>query len=464
MVRFKHDVDIYNDENECIGKNLPVFAFHPIYNPYIRKFANFIKRSAFISLETLEQNVKQGRLGEMTTMRKDEVQMPQYKRKWNIVNASAEIAENLKDKLNYDGTGAEDDGIEVREMAGGKILYVRLPQRITDISISNSPLFTIVGVSLGQAISEIFEVNPEDDLDGATLVKSAIFGRYPQTVEFGSNCPIFAFTSSPQAEEGVGTLYRSPQINSIVALANNRTFDAAALATIIEQLGQFEVGNSIGWFEKYHLLGMVYQGFNANNVTLDLIKENAEGTVGDVTRSLMKRSVKDGVVYKPPNKYPFVQPSGYIMYRMKDYSMWNAYSCAGLLAACIVNVGASRAVQGVSAVLGAFGDLIAFESGGLPDPDAGRVMGTGLGFCFYTHSIYGGAGPGAFKMNHVIVRNTSGFLTPCVAAAMCLDAGTQIFSPKMTAKNYFLIRKEFPLIHDPLLKVTEAAKSIKDKF
>jgi len=91
-------------------------------------------------------------------------------------------------------------------------------------------------------------------------------------------------------------------------------------------------------------------------------------------------------------------------------------------------------------------------------------MGTALGFTFYTHSIYGGAGPGAFTMDHVIARHTSGFFTPCVAAAMCLDAGTQIFTPKLTSATYFKLRKEIPLLSDVVAKTTEAANKIKNKF
>ena len=130
----------------------------------------------------------------------------------------------------------------------------------------------------------------------------------------------------------------------------------------------------------------------------------------------------------------------------------------------MVNVGASRAAQCVSAVLAGYGDLLVFESGGLPDPDCGRIMGTGLGFCFYTHSIYGGAGPGAFPMNHVLVKHTSGFFTPCVAAAMCLDAGTQIFGPETTSKSFFTIRKEFDIFQNPLEKIAEAALEVKKKL
>jgi len=268
----------------------------------------------------------------------------------------------------------------------------------------------------------------------------------------------------PQEQEGIGVGFKTIMINHLVALAGKRTLDAVALATILEQASQFEIGNALGWYERYHLLGMAYQGFNAGNLVVDLVKENKSGTVGSVIRSLMRKALEDGVIRPKGDKFPDVQPSGYKFYTSDDIPKWNAYSCAALLSACIVNVGASRAAQCVSAVLGAFGDLLVFESGGLPDPDCGRVMGTGLGFAFYTHSIYGGAGPGAFSMDNVLVKHTSGFLTPCVAAAMCLDAGTQIFNPETTSGGFFKIQEAFPIVRNPLQKVAEAALEIKDKI
>ena len=458
-------VDIYTDENECIGTNIPVKAFSPLYNPYIGQIIRLIKRTAFVSLEQLQQNYQKGRYGETTALRKDEIQMEQYIRKWNILKNASEIAERLQEKISINPNFVDDGGgAEVRVLMDGKLLMVTLPERRIYLAASEAPLYTVTGVALAQVITELFDVNIERDADGCALIKTGIFGRYPQTREFGSNSPIFAFMGAPQAEEGIGTQYRSMMINHIAALANNRTFDAVALASILEQAGQFEMGNALGWFERYHLLGMTYQGFNANNLVMDLIKENAEGTVGDVVQSIIKRGLKDNLLYLKSNDYPTVQPSGYRMYSTRDYPLWNAYSVAGALAASIVNIGASRACQGVSAAISMYSDLLSFASGGLPDPDAGRLMGTALGFSFYTHSIYGGAGPGAFTMDNVIVRHTSGFLTPCVAAAMCLDAGTQIFAPKVTSANYYKLRKEIPLFTEPHRKIAEAALSIKDKF
>ena len=63
-------------------------------------------------------------------------------------------------------------------------------------------------------------------------------------------------------------------------------------------------------------------------------------------------------------------------------------------------------------------------------------MGVAVGFSFFSHSIYGGGGPGVFNGNHVVTRHAAGVGMPCIVAACCLDAGTQMFGPEATSKIY----------------------------
>jgi methyl-coenzyme M reductase beta subunit len=119
----------------------------------------------------------------------------------------------------------------------------------------------------------------------------------------------------------------------------------------------------------------------------------------------------------------------------KDPMMWNAYASAGTLAATMVNCGAGRFAQAVSATLLYFNDLLEHETG-LPGSDFGRAMGVAVGFSFFSHSIYGGGGPGVFNGNHVVTRHAAGVGMPCIVAACCLDAGTQMFGPEATSKIY----------------------------
>lgn len=441
-------VSIYDDRSELVAEDVSLKALSPLYNPYSRKVLDFFKRTASVDLATLEQCMKSGEVGWETRVGKDENKMPWYGRDLSIVEKSDEIAGRIEEKIAKYGDGEED---AVRQISGEKIL-VTIPKRAMEMSTSQDPTRTWTSVALCQSISETFDLDPENDPDGANLLNATVYGKYPQSPELPSGGPVSGFLKQSNTVDGLGSQFSGVTVNDIVALANKRTMEAVALTTILLQGSQWEMGNALGWFERYQLLGSAYQGFNANNLVLDLIAENKEGTIGDVVYSTVKRALEDDVI-----KVKKTFTSGYRVYATNDYPLWNAYACAGVLAATIVNVGASRAGQSVSTVTGYFGDLLIYETGGLPDPDAGRVEGSGQGFAFYTHSIYGGAGPGAYTMDHVIPRNNSGFLGPCIAAGMCLDSGTQLFSPEMTSTDLFEFREEIPLLHEPLRKVGEAA-------
>jgi len=462
-MKYEDKIDIYDDRGDLLGEHLPLETLSPLYNPYINKMLQLIKSTAFVDLTKLQKLLRTGQVGYTTSLRQDEVKT-MHQLDLDLLGNAHAIADALEKHLKvYNHNGYEDD-TAIKLFNDDQVLMVSVPTLRMSIATSRDVVYTNVGLLLAQILSEIFNITPENNPDGCGLIKNALFGRYPQLQSFNPGNPLFAFIKPSTELEGMGRGFQAVTINHFVALANKRTMDAVALATIFEQGAQYEMGNAAGWYERYNLLGMVYQGFNANNLVVDLVKENREGTVGSVIRSLMEHALNDGVIRQKGEKYPDILFSGYKIFTTDDPSMWNAYTCAGLLAASIVNIGASRAAQGISAVLSAFGDLLIFESGGLPDPDFGRIMGTGLGFAFYTHSIYGGAGPGAFQMDHVLIRHTSGFLTPCVAAAMCLDSGTQIFNPQATSSIFFKIRDVLPIFQDPLQKIVEGAEQIKDKI
>lgn len=453
-MKYEDKIDIYDDLGKCLAEDVAIEALNPLVNPYMLKVIDYFKRTAFIDLKKLEEIIKNGHIGH-STPRKTDVSMPWYGRDWDLLEQALTIGEKVKKKIQL----SEGDDSAVSFLSGNDVMIVQIPTTRMSVAGSRAPAFTVPGVALMQAISEIYDVTPITDPDGCGVLKNAVFGKYPQEIQ--GDWSIQALLKPPHQELALGMGLKSTMFNHICALADKRTLDAVALTTILEQASQFEMGNAVGWFERYYLLGMAYQGFNGDNVLYDLIAENKEGTVGDVIATLMRIGFEDKIIKRHGRAYPSKLFSDFRLYKTNDYAKWNSYTCAGLLAATIVNCGASRAAQSVSSVFAGFSDLLAFESGGLPDPDAGRVQGAGLGLSLYTHSILGDEGDiGSYSLDSEFFRH-SAFMTSCVAAAICLDSGTTYSKPGDTSQLFFRLREEETLFENPLKKIAEAAKEVK---
>ncbi|MHA1750769.1 MAG: coenzyme-B sulfoethylthiotransferase subunit beta [Candidatus Helarchaeota archaeon] len=460
-MKYSDKIDVFDDMGNNIAEDLPIESLSPLINPFILDILNFFKRTAFVNLKKLEFMLQSGQIGYTSSMKQDEIQISCYTRPWEIIENAEALIDLIKKKIQV----SENDDSNVVLLPGNEVLMVQLPKERIRAAAGRDSAFSIAGEATLQAISEVHNITPLSDPDGCNILKSIIFGRYPQTRTFPPRNPLFTLLHPFHTQEGLGNGFRGITINHIVALTQKRTFDAVILSTILEQASQFEMGNTIGWFERYNLLGMAYQSFNADRVLLDLIDENKNGTVGDVVTSLVRIGIEDDIIKPKKRSYPYKLFSGYKIYSVKDYDMWNAYTCAGLLAAVLVNCGASRSAQSISSAITSFCDLLMFESGGLPDPDCGRVMGTGLGLSHFNHDIFSIGGTGLLSLDNVLIRNNSGFVAPCLAAAMSLDSGTQLYRPEVTSEIFFKIREADPIFKGPLInKVVESALEIKHKI
>ena len=415
MAKFDDKVDLYDDRGSLVVSDVPIEALSPLRNTAIQNIVKGVKRTVAVNLEGLEKSVKTGSVGG------DKSKILGRELDIDIVANAGAIAEKMKEMIQI----SEDDDTKVEPISGGKRLLV-------------------------QAIIDVCDVSIYD----ANFVKAAVLGRYPQSVDYkGSN--IATMLDIPQKLEGAGYALRGVKANDFAAATLKNTFQATALASIFEQTAMFEMGDAIGAYERLHLLGLAYQGMNADNMVLDLVKDNAkEGTVGSVVNGTIARAEADGVI--APQKYL----TDFSIYNTDDAALWNAYAAAGATAAVMVNIGAARAAQGIPSTLLYFNDNIEFATG-LPSIDYGRAEGVAVGFSFFSHSIYGGGGPGLFNGNHVVTRHSKGFCIPCVAAAMSLDAGTQLFSPEATSGLIKEVYSQVDEFREPLKYVALAADDIK---
>ena len=442
MAKFEDKIDLYDARGNLVESDVPIEALSPLRNPAIKKIVQGIKRTVAINLEGIQNALATAKVGgPANKIMGREIDI-------DIKGNAEAIAEKAKEMIQVE----DGDDTNVELLAGGKRVLVQLPSARFDAAAEYSATTLVTASAFVQAILEICDV----DMYDANMVKAAVLGRYPQSVEYlGGNCA--TMLDLPQKLEGPGYALRNIMVNHVVATTLKNTLQTTALSSILEQSAMFEMGDAVGKFERMHLLGLAYQGMNADNIVLDLVKENGNGTVGSVIESMIERATEDKVIGVEK------ELNGFNVYGTDDLAKWNAYAAAGLQAATMVNQGAARAAQGVSSTILYYNDILEFETG-LPSVDFGRAEGVAVGFSFFSHSIYGGGGPGIFNGNHIVTRHSKGFAIPPVAAAMALDAGTQMFSPESTSGLIKEVFSQVPEFREPLKYVNEAAAEIKNQI
>ena len=406
-------VDIYDDRGKLLESNVDIMNVAPTRNAAIKKIIMDTKRSVAVNLAGIQGALASGKMGGKGR------QILGRGLNYDIVGNVDAIAANVKDLIKVN----DGDDANVRVLKGGKSLLIQVPQSRILAGADYMSATTVGAAAVTQTIIDMFGTDPFD----APIVKGAVWGSYPQTMDLmGGN--VAGILNIPQNNEGLGFSLRNIMANHVAAITNRNAMNASALSSIYEQSGIFEMGGAVGMFERHQLLGLAYQGLNGNNLLYDIVKENGkEGTIGTVIESVVRRAIEDNVI-----SVDKTAPSGYDFYKANDVPKWNAYAAAGTLAATLVNCGAGRAAQNVSSTLLYFNDILEKETG-LPGCDYGKVQGVAVGFSFFSHSIYGGGGPGVFNGNHVVTRHSRGFAIPCVCAAVALDAGTQMFTIEATS-------------------------------
>ncbi|HOV67556.1 MAG TPA: coenzyme-B sulfoethylthiotransferase subunit beta [Methanoregulaceae archaeon] len=436
MAKYTETIDLYDDGGKLLKSGVTIDKISPVSNPGIRKIIDLTKRTVAVNLGGLEAALASGKVGGKMN------QILGRGMDFSIVKDHEAIAEKIKSMVQVE----EGDDTNIRVYGGGKMLMVEVPSARLSAAATYDAAITAVASATTLAVIDQYNV----DMFNGSYVKAGVMGTYPQTMDMqGAN--VVGILSIPQNNEGLGFALRNVAVNQFVMMTHRNAMQGAALASTYEQAGEFEMGNAIGPFERAQLLGFAYQGLNANNLVYDLVKANgATGTIGTVVQSLVERAIEDKVI-KAGKK----GKSGYVFYETKDPMLWNAYASAGTLAATMVNCGAGRFAQAVSSTLLYFNDLLEHETG-LPGADYGRVMGVAVGFSFFSHSIYGGGGPGVFNGNHVVTRHSAGFGIPCLVAACALDAGTQMFSPEGTAKIYQDTFGQLPEFKMPIQTIAQS--------
>jgi len=432
MAKYTETIDLYSDDGKLLKSGVTLDRISPLVNPATGKIIDLTKRTISVNLGGIQDALKTGKLGK-GKIKGRELDLP-------IMENKDAIVAKIKEMIQVE----DGDDTEIMEFNGGKLLLVQVPSKRLINAATYDAAITSVAAAATFSIVDQFNV----DAFNASTVKAACWGGYPHTQDM-QGALVTSILNIPQNNEGIGYALRNIPVNHTVMMTGRNALQGAALASTLETAGIFEMGSAVGPFERAQLLAYAYQGLNANNMVYDLVKANGQtGTVGTVVQSLVERAIEDKVIV-PGKKGGYFQ-----FYDTKDPMLWNAYAAAGTMAATIVNCGAGRFAQAVSSTLLYFNDLLEHETG-LPGCDFGRVMGTAVGFSFFSHSIYGGGGPGIFNGNHVVTRHAAGVAIPCVVAAAALDAGTQMFSPESTSKVYGETYGKVDVFNKPIQQIAQ---------
>ncbi len=434
-MKYKETIDLYDDEGKLLKSNVTLEKISPCVNKGAARILDLTKRTVAINLGGIDEALKTGKVGGKGNQVLGRV----------VKTSCVQDCDALSAKIKQMVSITDGDDTKITKVGGGKMLLVECPSARLAAAATYDVASTVAAAAATQAIIEQYKVGMFE----ANMVKSAIWGSYPQTMDMaGGN--VISVLAIPQNSEGLGYALRNVPANHVAMMTHRNAIQASALSSTYEQAGEFEMGMAVGAFERAQLLLYAYQGLNANNLLYNLVKENGKtGTIGTVVQSLVERAIEDKVI-KAGKK----GKSGFIFYETKDPMLWNGYAAAGTLAATMVNCGAMRGAQAVSSTLLYFNDLLEHETG-LPGCDFGRVMGVAVGFSFFSHSIYGGGGPGGFSGNHVVTRHAAGVGIPCVVAACALDAGTQMFGPEMTSKVYQDTFGQLPEFKTPMQAIAK---------
>ncbi len=429
-------IDLYSDRGAKLKSGVDLKAISPMKNTAIKKIVTGIKRTAAVDLAGIEKALATGQLGGKGR------KVLGVELKLDIVKNAAKIQSAVENMVRIDS----DDDTVVKPLNGGKQLLVQVPSVRIDVAAEYVSSLTCAASATTQAIIDEFNVG----MFASPAVKSAVWGQYPQTLDMvGGN--VKSIVEIPQKDEGFGYTLRNVMANHLAATCKFNAMNTGALCSTLENTGVFEMGDAVGIQERHRLLAYSHQGLNANNMVYGTTKALGKtGTIGSAVHACVEKAITDKVI-STDKKFA----SGYTTYKCNDVGKWNAYCAAGTMIATLINCGAQRAPQSVSAVLLYFNDLIEKETS-LPGCDFGKVQGAAVGFSFFSHSIYGGGGPGVFNGNHVVTRHSKGLAVPCVAAAVALDAGVQIYSP---AKTSGLVGDVFSAVdefREPIKAIAEA--------
>ncbi len=202
MAKFDDKVDLYDDRGSLVESDVPIEALSPLRNPAIKSIVSGVKRTVAVNLEGIENSLRSASVGGAGS------KILGREMDLDITGNAQAIASALKEMVQV----TDDDDTNVELLSGGKRILVQIPTARLESAAEYSVATLSTATALVQAIIKQFDISMYD----ANMVKAAILGRYPQSVDYmGSN--IATMLDIPQKLEGPGYALRNIMANHVAA-------------------------------------------------------------------------------------------------------------------------------------------------------------------------------------------------------------------------------------------------------
>ncbi|HNS26054.1 MAG TPA: methyl-coenzyme M reductase subunit beta, partial [Methanobacteriaceae archaeon] len=203
MPTYEDRIDLYGADGKLLEENVPLEAISPMLNPTMEKIVHEVKRSVAVNLSGIENALEKAAYGGKSNF------IPGRELKLPIVENVDVLSEKIEKMIRIH----DEDDFNLKLINKGNQLLVQLPSQRMKMAADYTVSTLVTGSAVIQAIIDTFDV----DKFNASSVKTAVLGRYPQTVDFaGAN--ITALLGPPQMLEGVGYGLRNITANHVVAI------------------------------------------------------------------------------------------------------------------------------------------------------------------------------------------------------------------------------------------------------
>ncbi|NMC11158.1 MAG: methyl-coenzyme M reductase subunit beta, partial [Methanothrix sp.] len=215
-------IDLYSDRGVLLKSDVDLSAVSPLKNAAMQRLIALTKRTVAVNLAGIEGALKSGKVGGGRR------QIKGRELNYDVVANANALAEKIKSLLQVNA----GDDTNVQVLGGGKQLLVQIPTARVNAASEFVVGMTAAAAATVEALVQQFKVGIAE----APMVHASVWGEYPQTVGMnGGN--VASVLNIPQNDEGLGFALRNVMANHLAAITKRNAMNAAALASIYEQIG-----------------------------------------------------------------------------------------------------------------------------------------------------------------------------------------------------------------------------------